>query len=107
MVYVGPEHRDRRCYFFAAASLLAGTTAFLPAALPPFGFFAPPLLPGPLSGIVSSSVNSGCHYPTAGRTAYQPRRPHRQRDGPAARGRLCSLGLYPEDRVQDFAQQFL
>src|SRR3954454_2982693 len=57
MVYVGPEHRDRRGYFFAAVSLLAGTAAFLPAALPPFGFFAPPLLPGPLSGIVSSSVN--------------------------------------------------
>src|SRR3954447_11908156 len=56
MVHVGPEHRDRRGYFFAAVSLLAGTTAFLPAALPPFGFFAPPLLPGPLSGIVSSCV---------------------------------------------------
>jgi hypothetical protein len=28
----------------------------LPAALPPFGFFAPPLLPGPLSGIASPSM---------------------------------------------------
>ena len=41
-----------RGYFFAAASLFVEAVAFLPAALPPFGFFAPPLLPGPLSGMV-------------------------------------------------------
>src|SRR3954453_8490916 len=40
-------------YFFPVASLGA---PFLPAALPPLGFFAPPLLPGPLSGIVSPFV---------------------------------------------------
>lgn len=43
-------------YFFGAAWLLPAATAFLPAALPPFGFFAPPLLPGPLSGIASPSM---------------------------------------------------
>src|SRR3954462_7682830 len=43
-------------YFFGAAWLLSAATAFLSAALPPFGFFAPPLLPGPLSGIASLSL---------------------------------------------------
>src|SRR5215213_3832774 len=36
--------------FSATASLLV-VPPFLVATLPPFGFFAPPLLPGPLSGM--------------------------------------------------------
>ena len=47
--YPGVGVYEERRYFFAVASLGA---PFLPAALPPLGFFAPPLLPGPLSGIV-------------------------------------------------------
>jgi hypothetical protein len=39
-----------RRYFFAVAA------SFLPAVLPPLGFFTPPLLPGPLSGIVAPSM---------------------------------------------------